>query len=115
MQPTDTPYTSGDWHVKADNLEAFLEAWTALAESSVEGGGGREFILIRDVADPLHFVSFGRWRDQGALTMSRSRRTFMELFRRCQSLCEQSRGGYFLLEVAAKENGEPSVGGTATA
>jgi quinol monooxygenase YgiN len=108
--PTDTPYTSGDWHVKAENLEAFLESWTALAESSMGRGGGLGFTLIRDVADPLHFVSFGRWRDSSALTMSRSRETFVELFKRCQSLCDRYRGADFRLEVAVEDGDGAATG-----
>ena len=104
MLPIDAPFTSGDWHVKAGNEQEFLEAWKSLAECSMGPSGGREFILIRDVVDPLHFVSFGWWSDPAWVTMSRSREEFVRRFRRVQALCEQSRGGDFRVAIAVQED-----------
>jgi quinol monooxygenase YgiN len=105
MADVGSPFTSADWQVVEGNEQAFVEAWTELARISLDTAGAREFFLIGDVADPRHFVSFGRWKDLETVTLSRSRERFLAQFRRCQALCERTRGSDFLVVVAAGEGG----------
>jgi quinol monooxygenase YgiN len=107
IDATGSPFTSADWHVRVGNEQAFVEAWTELARISLATPGARDFLLIRDVADPRHFVSIGRWQDLGTVTLSRSRERFLSQFRRCQALCEHSQGSDFILVVAAPAEAEP--------
>src|SRR5690348_13961051 len=95
MLPIGTCVTSAEWVVREGAEDAFVAAWTSLADASAESPGGLEFSLLRDRADSRHFVSFGRWRDHASLTMARSQARFLEPFRRCQALCERSRGSDF--------------------
>ena len=71
MELTQGPFTSADWLVTKGNERAFMEQWESLARISLESPGARWFLLIRDVADPRHFVSFGQWDDFGSITTAR--------------------------------------------
>jgi quinol monooxygenase YgiN len=92
-------YTSGNWSVKEGSVEAFLDQWRALADYCIEHGiGARYFRLIRDRANPRHFVSFGEWDGREALSLSRARPEFLRLWRGCQQLCDEFSGSDY--EVA---------------
>ena len=56
------PYTSGNWLVKVESEESFIDRWTAFTECPLKNAPGAEtFILIQDSGDPRRFVSFGAW------------------------------------------------------
>ena len=101
MELTQGPFTSADWLVTKGNEQTFMEQWESLARISLESPGARWFFLIRDVAEPRHFVSFGQWDDFGSITTARSWPRFLDQFRRCQALCDESRGGDYEVAVAA--------------
>jgi quinol monooxygenase YgiN len=97
-------YTSGDWLVKEGDEEAFVGRWSALAGWCLEHTrGARSFRLIRDRADPRHFISFGEWDGFDEITVARSKPDFLQLFRACQALCDRSSGGDYTVALAAPE------------
>ena len=54
-------YTVGMWQVKPGQEEAFVNAWHALAQWTLERGFDTDGTLLRDHADPLRYLSFGPW------------------------------------------------------
>jgi quinol monooxygenase YgiN len=99
------PYTSGDWLVKEGNEQAFIDQWVAVAGWCLEhSAGARSFRLIRDRANPRHFISFGEWDDFASVGVARSRPGFLELFRGCQDLCERFSGSDYTVALAVPES-----------
>jgi heme-degrading monooxygenase HmoA len=57
-------YISGDWRVKQGNEDDFVERWLAFTGWALENASGADsFLLLRDMGDPAHFVSLGKWTD----------------------------------------------------
>ena len=54
-------YTTGIWTAKADEEEAFVEAWLAFADWARQMPGAGTLTLARDMSGEARFVSFGRW------------------------------------------------------
>lgn len=80
-------YTSGDWYVKDGHEQAFVDAWSELAEWTIENVPGCTFAkLLRDEQDATHFVSFSPWRDEGAVEAWRAHPGFQERVGRLQQL-----------------------------
>lgn len=82
-------YTAGDWQVNEGSAEAFIGAWTELAEWTISNVPGCTFAkLLRDHDDPNHFLSFSPWRDEDAVTAWRELPGFVERVGRLQDLLE---------------------------
>ena len=93
MHEVGQPYTAGDWMVKAGEEEAFVEKWTAFVDWSQKTiAEARSFFLIRDTEEPRHFLSFGSWMDERAVSAWRQMPEFAELLGACRALCEQFEG-----------------------
>jgi heme-degrading monooxygenase HmoA len=54
-------YTVGIWTVKTGQEEEFVAAWRAMGEATIRELPAARGTLLRDVADPRRFVSFGPW------------------------------------------------------
>jgi quinol monooxygenase YgiN len=99
------PYTSGDWLVKEGNEQAFVDLWEKVADFCVQNyPGARGFRLIRDAANPRHFISFGEWNDFDSVSVSRSRPQFLRLFRGCQGLCDEFSGSDYTVSLFVPGN-----------
>ena len=62
------PYTAGSWLVSAGREDEFVAAWTEFTTWSLDHANGADsFVLLRDVANPLRFLSFGAWTDADAV------------------------------------------------
>ena len=59
-------YTTGDWTPNEGEEDAFVEAWTAFATWAAAMPGAGTLRLVRDTADPRHFVSLGDWESGDA-------------------------------------------------
>jgi quinol monooxygenase YgiN len=107
MQTDARPYTSGNWLVKPDQVEAFLERWQQLIDHTLENCDvARSFVLIRDTEDPRHFLSFGEWSDVERMNAFRGQRRFRALFAGCLALCESfTSGDYRLTSMSAGPSG----------
>jgi heme-degrading monooxygenase HmoA len=82
-------YVSGSWLVRAGEEDEFVARWTAFTQWSLDSAPGAEsFLLMRDAADPRHFVSYGTWRDADSVRAWRGSPEFGRLLRRCRELCE---------------------------
>jgi heme-degrading monooxygenase HmoA len=55
------PYTSTTWIVKPGQEDEFVRRWTEFAEWSEGHGLAAPAMLLQDVDEPTHFVSFGPW------------------------------------------------------
>jgi quinol monooxygenase YgiN len=92
------PYTSGNWTVKADQVDAFLGRWQALTDYTLEACPvARSFVLIRDVDDPRHFLSFGEWTNVEQMNAFRGQRRFRALFAACLAVCDDFTSGDYRL------------------
>lgn len=63
-------YVSIDWHVKRGREGEFLELWRDSLDwlqDTFAAGGFERARLVRDEADPSHFVSFIEWHDRAAI------------------------------------------------
>jgi quinol monooxygenase YgiN len=101
MTKIGQPYTSGNWIVKDGKVEEFVARWTEFTEwSHAKAPGGQTFLLIRENADPRHFVSFGAWEDTNSVTAWRERPEFQQRLAACRELCEDFKGIDFTLSAA---------------
>jgi quinol monooxygenase YgiN len=92
------PFTSGNWLVKADRVEPFLERWQELTDYTLANCEvAISFWLIRDSADPRHFLSFGEWTDLERMNAFRGQRRFRALFAACLALCDEFTSGDYRL------------------
>jgi quinol monooxygenase YgiN len=105
------PFTSGNWHVKEGNEEAFVAVWSELANWCIQTyPGAKGIYLIKDAAQERHYLSFGAWADQRTVFVSRSRPRFLELFRACQALCDSFTGSDYSVVVTAENGGDATDG-----
>jgi heme-degrading monooxygenase HmoA len=56
-----TVYTSGSWQPSAGSEEAFVAAWRQFAAWASSRPGAGRLQLVRDLARPGRFMSFGDW------------------------------------------------------
>jgi|ERR1044071_778004 len=56
-----TVYTSGTWQPNTGSEEAFIEAWSQFAEWASSRPGAGTLRLVRDLANPGRYQSFGEW------------------------------------------------------
>jgi heme-degrading monooxygenase HmoA len=92
-------FTSGNWVVKEQNEDLFVERWTEFAQWSKEtaSGVGNVFFLIRDASNPRHFISLGSWSDFDSVNRWRSSPGFAERLNHCRELCEEFKAGDYVL------------------
>jgi heme-degrading monooxygenase HmoA len=94
-------YVSGEWRVRKGSEEEFVTRWLAFTGWSLQNApGAGSFVLIRDMDEPGHFVSFGRWSDPESVRAWRGRPEFAELLGRCRALCEEFRAGDYVLAAS---------------
>ena len=90
----DRHYASGNWQVRAGEEEEFISRWRDwIGKSTREVSGFGSASLIRDVADPRHFLSFSEWEDPGSRDAWKSSPDFSQGLASCRELCEDFRGG----------------------
>lgn len=95
-----TVYTSGDWLVKAGCEEAFAEKWRELAgATAAEIEPGARQVLLRDLENPRHFRSFGKWQDNDEIVQWRDGTVFGRRIGELYELLESAAPAVF--EVAA--------------
>jgi len=83
-------YTSGDWHVTPGKEAEFVRAWQSFAQQSVSDDATSQGTLLRDNADPSHFISFGNWPDAQTVESWRSSSAFQENFAKLRALTESA-------------------------
>jgi heme-degrading monooxygenase HmoA len=108
-------YVSGDWRVRAGSEEEFVARWLAFTGWSLEHASGAEsFILVQDLQEPRHFVSFGAWADLASVRAWRDTPEFAQLLGRCRELCEGFHAGDYSLAASPTRAPATSRQGTAT-
>jgi heme-degrading monooxygenase HmoA len=108
-------YVSGDWRVRAGSEEEFVARWLAFTGWSLENASGAQsFILVQDLQEPRHFVSFGIWADLESVRAWRDTPEFAQLLGRCRELCEEFRAGDYSLAASPTPAPATSRQGTAT-
>lgn len=91
MAQVGQSFTSGNWIAKEGQENELIARWTELAEWSLQemaDGVTEAPILIRDAANPRHFISFGGWKDPETVQAWRQRPEFQERLGRCRELCD---------------------------
>jgi quinol monooxygenase YgiN len=89
-------FVSGNWHVTNGKEKEFLERWTEfLGWTRATHPSLVSASLIRDEADPGHFVSFAEWDDIAARDAWKNDPGFMERFGSCRALCEGFHGSNY--------------------
>jgi len=71
-----TPYSIGTWVVLPGHEEAFIAAWCRLAKRTSIDFPGAHGTLVRDLEDPLRFISMGAWNDPAEIAAWRESDTF---------------------------------------
>jgi heme-degrading monooxygenase HmoA len=95
------PFTCGTWIVSPGNEDEFIERWTEFVGwSHANAGGAQRFWLIRDIAEPSHFLSFGEWGSKEDVDGWRATDEFQQLIGRCRELCADFRGTDHTLAAA---------------
>jgi heme-degrading monooxygenase HmoA len=101
MAKIGQPYTSGSWRVKEGREEEFIARWTEFTGWSLANSpGAGSFVLIREAADPRHFLSFGAWEDAEAVTAWRATPEFQAGLAACRALCDDFSGTDHMLSAA---------------
>jgi quinol monooxygenase YgiN len=94
-------YASGNWHVKEEKEQEFVERWTEFlrwtrsAYPSLVSAS-----LIRDQGDPRHFVSFADWGDAESRDAWKQVPEFIQRFTACRELCDDFYGSDYALAVS---------------
>ena len=72
-------YTLGIWIAKAGKENDFISKWASFAEWTSENmtGAGKAY-LLQDDKNPLRFISFGPWKDEGSVQKWRESKEFRE-------------------------------------
>jgi quinol monooxygenase YgiN len=83
------PYSSGVWIAKPGREAEFAAAWQEFAEWTLATvGGGTWAKLLRDLAQPNRFVSFGPWDSLEQIEAWRAHPGFAERVGRIRQLIE---------------------------
>ena len=99
-------YVSGDWTVRSGSEDEFIERWLEFTGWSLANQPGAEqFVLIRSLDDPRHFVSFGRWADHEAVRAWKGSQEFADRFARCRELCDAFGGGDYAVAASPVRSG----------
>lgn len=99
-------YTVGIWTVKADREQEFVAAWRAMGEATIAEFPAAHGRLLRDVANPGRFVSFGPWESLEAVDAWRASAPFQEGIVRIRELLDAFDPGTYELsaEVPASKS-----------
>jgi heme-degrading monooxygenase HmoA len=71
-------YTHTSWVVKEGREAEFVERWSEWADWTRRQGLATQAMLLRDVDDPLRFVSFGPWESIRAVSSWRAQAGYHE-------------------------------------
>lgn len=89
-------YASGNWFVKQGEEDTFLKRWREFLEWTRDNAPGfSRATLIRDAANPHHFISFAEWDDDSSQNAWRSLPEFTAKLGACRALCDDFQGGSF--------------------
>jgi heme-degrading monooxygenase HmoA len=95
------PFASGDWHVTAGKEEEFIERWREFMEWTRKTQPRLvSASLLRDTAEPRHFLSFAEWDHAAARDAWKQSDGFMQRFSACRKLCDDMRGSDYERVVA---------------
>jgi heme-degrading monooxygenase HmoA len=84
----EEPFASGSWHVTPGKAEEFITRWTEFLQWTRRTEPGLvSASLLRDNADPSHFVSFAQWNNAIARGSWKQSDGFMQRFTACRELC----------------------------
>jgi heme-degrading monooxygenase HmoA len=83
-----TPYTHTSWIVKEGRESEFVERWNEWADWTRRQGLASRALLLRDVDDPRHFVSFGPWESMQAVGSWRAQAGYGERVARLREVVE---------------------------
>lgn len=103
MAAVGQPFSSGNWIAKDGQEDELVARWTEFVEWTVKemGDGATESpILIRDAANPKHFISFGGWRDSETVKAWREHPEFQERLGRCREVCDDFAAGDYIVASA---------------
>lgn len=82
-------WNSGSWQVSEGKADEFIERWTAFLTWTKEANADFLFArLLRDAADPDHFISFAAWGASDSMAAWKEKPEFAEHFGGCRALCE---------------------------
>ena len=97
-----TTYVSGNWAVRAGVEDTFVSAWSAFLDwTKREAPGLGWAMLLRDEADPRHFVSMAHWEHPAQRDAWRSHPDFAAHLASCRQLCDDFRAADYTLVAAA--------------
>jgi heme-degrading monooxygenase HmoA len=97
-------YSSGDWVALAGREDDFARCWQNFLEwVRATADGFESGYLLRDDADPHHFVSIAVWRDAEARADWGAQPEAGQRMRACAALCARTRPGTYQLVFSVEE------------
>jgi len=94
-------FSTTDLHLKDGQETAFTDRWTAFLQWTQETHEGFESArLVIDVADSLHLLSVGEWRDSASRQAWANEPRFLELIMPCLELCDDVQSSQFEVKLA---------------
>jgi heme-degrading monooxygenase HmoA len=91
-------YTHAMWRVRPGEEEAFVRAWSELADAFAALPGRPLWgTLIRSAADPALFYSFGPWRSAEDVAAMRADPAAQQALERVRSHCVEATPGPYEL------------------
>lgn len=89
-------YTHALWRIKPGNEEAFIEAWTALAEAFSNLDEPPLWgTLLKSTTEPNLFYSFGPWRSSADVEQMRSSQVAHGALSEVRQLCDEATPGTY--------------------
>jgi heme-degrading monooxygenase HmoA len=90
MQNTGRSYSSGEWLVRPESEQEFIERWTSFIEWTLkEAEGAVSFVLVRSTEEPRKFLSLGAWESQQAQEAWREMPRMQVMLGHCRALCDE--------------------------
>ena len=96
-------YSQTEWVVKEGHEEEFVQLWLEFVDWSSAQGLRAKALLLRDIDDPLRFISFGPWEGVDAIRSWRALPGFQERVASLHRVVDQIEP--HALEVVAESGG----------
>lgn len=98
-------YTVGIWTVKAGREEEFVAAWRAMGEATIAEFPAAHGTLLREVASPSRFISFGPWDSLEEVDAWRASAPFEEGVARIRELLDGFEPGTYEIRAEVSASG----------
>lgn len=100
MDTSDQLYTVGIWTARPGKEAEFMAAWEEFARwTAVSQPGAAQAYMLRDLAHPQRFLSFGPWESAERIDAWRATPEFKAFAAHARELCDDFQPGTYKLVV----------------